>query len=139
MDHFPYRDGRLYCEEIPVTTLAEKYGTPLYIYSQNAITDTLTSLQTEFAEVDPLVCYSVKANSNLGILKVMAARKTLFGAWEGNWLAFNTAHDVKLPGAGYKDPLPFLMYPQAEDKSGLVDPLDADAFKYKITARELKG
>ena len=69
----------------------------------------------------------------------MAARRTLFGAWEGNWLAFNVAHDVKLPGAAYKDALPFLMYPQAEDKSGLVDPLDADAFKYKITAREVKA
>ena len=69
-------------------------------------------------------------------LKVMAARKTLFGAWEGNWLAFNTAHDVKLPGSN-EPPLPFLMYPQAADKQGAVDPLDPDAFKYTITAREL--
>ena len=69
-------------------------------------------------------------------LKVVAARKTLFGGWEGNWLAFNDAHDVKLPGSK-EAPLPFLMYPQAEDKAGPVDPLDPDAFKYKITAREL--
>ena len=53
--------------------------------------------------------------------------------------AFWNSPIVKLPGSSYKDALPFLMYPQAEDKSGLVDPLDADAFKYKITARELKG
>jgi len=45
---------------------------------------------------------------------------------------------VKLPGS--KEPaLPFLMYPQAEDKSGLVDPLDPDAFKYRITASETKA
>ena len=69
-------------------------------------------------------------------LRVAAARKTLFGAWEGNWLAFNDAHDVKLTGSTL-DPLPFLMYPQAEDKTGLVDPYDPDAFKYTITAREL--
>jgi len=68
--------------------------------------------------------------------KVLEARKALFGAWEGNWLAFNVAHDVKLTGSK-ENPLPFLMYPQGENKAGLVDPLDADAFKYKITAHEL--
>ncbi|HTR87753.1 MAG TPA: transglutaminase domain-containing protein [Reyranella sp.] len=91
------------------------------------------------ADVRKVVLEEPPTNLAMTDLKVMAARKTLFGAWEGNWAAFNVAHDVKLPGAVYKDPLPFLMYPQAEDKSGLVDPLDADAFKYKITAREVKA
>ena len=86
MDHFPYRGGRLYCEEISVTALAEKYGTPLYIYSQNAITGAIDSLQNEFAAVDPLICYSVKANSNLGILKVMAARGGGFDVVSGGEL-----------------------------------------------------
>jgi diaminopimelate decarboxylase len=72
MDHFHYRDGHLYCEETPVAGLAEKFGTPLYVYSVRAFLDTLKTLQTAFAEVDPLVCYSVKANSNLGILKLMS-------------------------------------------------------------------
>src|SRR3954463_11894664 len=72
MDHFHYRDGQLYCEETPVAGLAQEYGTPLYVYSQGAFLGTLKTLQTAFAEVDPLVCYSVKANSNLGVLKVMA-------------------------------------------------------------------
>ncbi|MFO1082370.1 MAG: transglutaminase domain-containing protein [Reyranellaceae bacterium] len=68
--------------------------------------------------------------------KVLAARKALFGAWEGNWVAFNTAHDVKLPGS--KEPaIPFLMYPQAENREGFLDSLDPDKFKYRITAREL--
>ena len=93
---------------------------------------------TDPADVRKVVLEEPPTNLSMTDLKVMAARKTLFGAWEGNWLAFNVAHDVKLPGANYKDALPFLMYPQAEDKSGLVDPLDADAFKYKITAREVK-
>ena len=66
MDHFHYRDGQLYCEDIPVAELAERYGTPLYVYSQAAFVGRLKALQTAFAEVDPLVCYSVKANSNLG-------------------------------------------------------------------------
>jgi diaminopimelate decarboxylase len=72
MDHFVYRDGQLYCEDIPVNRLAEQFGTPLYIYSQAAILEQLNALQTAFAALDPLVCYSVKANSNLGILRLMA-------------------------------------------------------------------
>ena len=61
--------------------------------------------------------------------KVVAARKALFGAWEGNWVAFNDAHDVKLPGTKSR-PSAFLMYPQAENKSGFLDSLDPDNFKY---------
>ena len=72
MEPFHYRDGQLYCEDVPVAELADQFGTPLYVYSQNAILETLERLKTAFAEVDPLICYSVKANSNLGILKVMA-------------------------------------------------------------------
>ncbi|HZP99919.1 MAG TPA: transglutaminase domain-containing protein [Reyranella sp.] len=88
------------------------------------------------ADVRKVVLEEPPTNLSMTDLKVMAARKTLFGAWEGNWLAFNDAHDVKLPGSN-EQPLPFLMYPQAEDKSGAVDPYDPDAFKYKITAHEL--
>ncbi|MFO0952078.1 MAG: diaminopimelate decarboxylase [Isosphaeraceae bacterium] len=72
MDHFHYVDGKLHCEGVSVADLAAKFGTPLYVYSQAAFVGTLKTLQTAFAEVDPLVCYSVKANSNLGVLKVMA-------------------------------------------------------------------
>jgi len=49
--------------------------------------------------------------------KVVAARKTLFGAWEGNWVAFNTAADVTLPGSR-QPPIGFLMYPQGENRRG---------------------
>ena len=78
MEPFDYRDGQLYCEETPVAELADKFGTPLYVYSQNAILGTLDALKTVFAEVDPLICYSVKANSNLGILKVIARHGSAF-------------------------------------------------------------
>jgi transglutaminase-like putative cysteine protease len=62
----------------------------------------------------------------------------LFGAWEGNWMGYNVAHDVALPGStGPK--LGFLMYPQAETRGERVDSLDPDTFKYKITAREIPG
>ena len=58
------------------------------------------------------------------------------GVFEGNWIAFNDAHDLKLPGSK-EGPIPFLMYPQAENKGGFLDSLDPDKFKYRITAREV--
>lgn len=67
---------------------------------------------------------------------VAPVNRALFGGWEGNWLAFNTAHDVALPGA--KGPrLGFFMYPAAENAQGRVDSLEPDQFKYSITAREV--
>src|SRR5882672_6123732 len=72
MEPFQYRNGQLHCEDVPVAELADRFGTPLYVYSQNAILSAMDALKTAFVEVDPLICYSVKANSNLGILKVMA-------------------------------------------------------------------
>jgi transglutaminase-like putative cysteine protease len=69
---------------------------------------------------------------------VQAVRPKLFGAWEMNWLAFNTAHDIALPGSsGAK--LPFFMYPQAENANGRYDSLDPDNFRYTITAREIRA
>jgi transglutaminase-like putative cysteine protease len=68
--------------------------------------------------------------------RVAAARKRLFGSWEMNWVAYNDAHDVTLPGAGGLV-LPFLMYPQAETANGRLNPLDPDKFRYRITAREV--
>ena len=63
--------------------------------------------------------------------------KHLFGGWEGNWLGWNTAHDLQLPGA--KEGLVnFLMYPVAETAEGRVDSYTPDAFRYTITAREIK-
>ena len=86
MDHFHYGDGELYCEDVPVADLADEYGTPLYVYSQAAFLEPLKALQTAFAEVDPLVCYSVKANSNLGVLKVMAEHGSGFDVVSGGEL-----------------------------------------------------
>jgi transglutaminase-like putative cysteine protease len=69
---------------------------------------------------------------------VPPVREKLFGAWEMNWLAYNEAHDVRLPGSS-GPALGFLMYPQAETAKGRFDELDPDNFKYTITARELKA
>ena len=62
----------------------------------------------------------------------------LFGGWEGNWMGWNTAHDVTLPGSK-EDRLGFLMYPVAETAEGRADSYAPDTFKYQITAREIKA
>jgi diaminopimelate decarboxylase len=87
MEAFHYRDRQLYCEDVPVADLADRFGTPLYVYSQSALVETLGALQTAFAEVEPLVCYSVKANSNLSILKLLAEQGSGFDVVSGGELA----------------------------------------------------
>jgi hypothetical protein len=67
---------------------------------------------------------------------VASARARLFGSWEINWIAYDFAHDVSLPGSS-GGPIGYLMYPQAETAEGRLDSLDPDAFKYEITAREI--
>ncbi len=69
---------------------------------------------------------------------VAPVNKALFGGWEGNWMAYNTAHDVALPHS--KGPkLGFLMYPTAENDAGRLDSYAPDDFKYQISAKEIKA
>lgn len=69
---------------------------------------------------------------------VAPVKQALFGGWEGNWMAFNTAHDVQLPHS--KGPrLGFFMYPVAENARGRIDSYAPDDFKYQISAKEIKA
>lgn len=68
--------------------------------------------------------------------KVVAARKRLFGSWEMNWMAYNTAHDVKLPGSSGPK-LPYFMYVNAESGGEMRDQLDPPSVRYTITAKEV--
>ena len=94
MDFFHYQHGELYCEETRIADLAAQYGTPLYVYSKRTLLHHLTQIQQAFAAVDPVLCYSVKANSNLGILKVMNAAGSSFDVVSGGEL-----YRVKQAGA----------------------------------------
>lgn len=87
------------------------------------------------ADVRKVVLEEPPGNRPLDDDMVKAARSRLFGAWEMNWVAYNFAHDVLLPGST-GGPIGFLMYPQAETEEGRLDPLDPDSFKYEIEARE---
>ena len=72
MNAFPYIDGALHCEDAPVADLAERFGTPLYVYSKQKVLHEFTRLREAFAAANPVVCYSVKANGTLGILQTIA-------------------------------------------------------------------
>jgi hypothetical protein len=77
-----------------------------------------------------------KPNLTLTDDVVKEAKAMLWGGWEGNWMGYNYAHDVRLPGSA-RAPVPFLMYPQAENAQGRLDALDADNFRYRISSREV--
>ena len=72
MDYFSYRNNELFVEDIPARTLAMQYGTPLYIYSRGAIESRYRAYDEALGEHPHLVCYAVKANSNLAVLDVLA-------------------------------------------------------------------
>jgi transglutaminase-like putative cysteine protease len=88
------------------------------------------------ADVRKVVLEEPPGNRPLSDDMVTSARGRLFGSWEMNWMAYNFAQDVELPGSSGTT-LPFLMYPQAQTAEGRLDSLDPDNFKYEITAREL--
>jgi diaminopimelate decarboxylase len=69
---FRYCDGHLYCEDVDLAHVAEKFSTPTYVYSAGTIIDHYTRLDAALAPLDHLICYAVKANSNREILKLLA-------------------------------------------------------------------
>ena len=68
---FSRKGGELYCEQVPIATIAQAVGTPAYIYSYKTLVEHVHKLRTAFREVKPLICFSVKANGNLAILKLL--------------------------------------------------------------------
>ncbi len=72
MDHFEYKKGELYCEDVAIAELAESYGTPLYVYSRATLERHWHAFDDALGERDHLVCYAVKANSNLAVLNLLA-------------------------------------------------------------------
>lgn len=71
MHDFKYKDGDLYCENVRVSDIVEKVGTPAYIYSHKTFVEHIDKIHKAFQKVKPLVCYSMKANSNLAILRAV--------------------------------------------------------------------
>jgi diaminopimelate decarboxylase len=72
VDHFEYQQGRLFCEDVAIETLAEIYGTPLFVYSRATLERHWHAFDQALAAYDHLVCYAVKANSSLAVLNLLA-------------------------------------------------------------------
>jgi len=73
MHDFGYREGRLHCEEVAVEALAQRYGTPLYVYSHGTLVGHVRRLRESLEAVNPWICFAVKSNSNLAVLRVLAS------------------------------------------------------------------
>ena len=86
MNAFSLKNGLLHAENVPLASIAEQFGTPCYIYSRAALEAALDEFTEELKGVDALVCYAVKANSNLGILDVFARRGAGFDIVSGGEL-----------------------------------------------------
>ncbi|MBN2120419.1 MAG: diaminopimelate decarboxylase [Candidatus Omnitrophica bacterium] len=74
MHYFKLKGKYLYCEDVQVEDLAKRFGTPLYVYSQRTLREHFDKIKKAFKAVSPLICYSVKANSNISILKSLVSR-----------------------------------------------------------------
>lgn len=86
MHGFSYKNGSLFCEDVNLSTLADEYGTPLYVYSAGTILDHYNRLNAAMGDIDHEVAYAVKANSNLSVLRLLATHGAGFDIVSGGEL-----------------------------------------------------
>ncbi len=87
MNFFSYQDGTLCAEKVPLASIAARYGTPCYVYSRAALESAYREFERASAERDVLICYSVKANSNLAVLNLFARLGSGFDIVSGGELS----------------------------------------------------
>lgn len=109
MDHFQYRQGELYCEGVPVQRIADTVGTPLYVYSTATLLHHYDRIQTAFAELKPIICYSIKSCMNMHICRLLAEHGAGFDVVSGGELyrALQAGADparIVYAGVGKTDP-----------------------------------
>ncbi|MGB1010699.1 MAG: diaminopimelate decarboxylase [Thiolinea sp.] len=107
MDHFNYRDGQLYAEDVALADIARMHGTPCYVYSRATLERHWHAFNDAFGEQEHLVCYAVKANSNLGLLNLFARLGSGFdivsqGELERVLRAGGEPHKIVFSGVGKK-------------------------------------
>lgn len=108
IEHFPYRDRVLHCEDVGIPQLAEQYGTPLFVYSQASMLEKLREIQSAFASARPIICFSVKANGNLSLCRLLAQHGVGFDVTSGGEyhraLQADPSAKVCFAGVGKTDP-----------------------------------
>src|SRR5213594_974794 len=105
MHYFQYQAGELYCEEVPLARIAQEVGTPVYVYSERTLERHVRVFDGALQSVPHLICYAVKANSNINILRRFAAWGTGFDIVSGGELfrvlrAVRSAEKVIFAGVG---------------------------------------
>jgi len=128
VDHFEYKQGQLYCEDVAVDTLAETYGTPLYVYSRATLERHWHAFDRALADFDHLVCYAAKANSSLAVLNLLARLGSGFDIVSGGELqrvlhAGGEARRIVFSGVGK----------QADEIEAA---LDADILCFNVESRQ---
>jgi diaminopimelate decarboxylase len=128
VDHFEYKQGRLYCEDVAIETLAETYDTPLFVYSRATLERHWHAFDRALVDFDHLVCYAVKANSNLAVLNLLARLGSGFDIVSGGELqrvlrAGGEARRIVFSGVGK----------QAEEIEAA---LDADILCFNVESRQ---
>lgn len=86
MDYFEFQNGLLHCESADVRTLAEDFGTPLYVYSRRTLLDHFDRFRAAFAPLDATICFSVKSCQNLSILRLLHKHGAAFDVVSGGEL-----------------------------------------------------
>ncbi len=131
MDHFQYRNGRLHAEEVSLAMVAEAYGTPCYVYSRATMERHWRAFADVFAGRPHLICYAVKANSNLAVLNVLARLGSGFDIVSGGELA-------RVLRAG-GDPRRVVFSGVAKSEAEIRDALAADILCFNVeSASELR-
>lgn len=86
MQAFTYQSGKLFTEGVSIEDLALRYGTPLYVYSKNHLRERYRAIASAMADVKPMICYSVKANSNIAVIKTLVQEGAGFDIVSGGEL-----------------------------------------------------
>ena len=108
MDHFTYRNTSLWCEGVSATALADRFGTPTYVYSTATLREHFQRIKAAFAELDPLMCYSIKSCGNLAVCRVLSELGCGMDAVSGGeveraWLAGCPMDKIVYAGVGKTD------------------------------------
>jgi len=86
MDYFNYRNGELYCEDVPAAKIAAEVGTAVYVYSKATLVHHYRQIADAFKALNPTICYSIKSNGNINLCKVLAAEGCGFDVTSGGEL-----------------------------------------------------
>lgn len=128
MHHFEEREGELYCEDVPVRQVAAQVGTPFYLYSHATLTRHFQVFDQAFAGIDHLICYAVKANDNLAVIRLFANLGSGFDIVSGGEL-----YRVQRAGG---DPARIVFSGVGKSAGEIDEAIDAGILCFNVESRE---